>query len=77
MTATVAATLVQLILGFLAIGGAFAVGWVMRGEKERQRHNRAVARRRAVAGAREVPARPGTKPARVSRAQLNRGREMQ
>lgn len=65
---------VQLLLSAVAIFGAAAIGWVARGERERQLHVRAVRRQRAVTGSREVPARVGTRPARVSRAVLDRGK---
>lgn len=72
-----AAILVPLAMGTFGAFVAFVIGWVARGERERQRVARSERRRRAVVGSRGTVARPGTHPARVSRAILDRGKVVQ
>lgn len=71
------ATATQIVIGVTFVAVCFALGWVARGERDRQRRISAVRRARAVREARTAKAKPGTKPARVSRASLDRGKVVQ
>lgn len=69
-------TLIGVVLPALAVIAAALIGWVARGSVEHRRAIERERRRRAVLDARETVRRPGSTPARVSRARIDRGREM-
>lgn len=70
-------SILQFAMGLLAAATAMLIGWVWRGSVEHRRAREREERRRARVEARRSVSRPGTSPARVRTARLDRGREMQ